>query len=319
MAEDSVDFAVAAYREDGVWQVAGAAHAVLGDVDDARRTRSAASPATSARSGMVSIDEDFFLLVRVAGPTIRVLLSDVTAATDWPLAALPSTPRPARARRRGRPAARPATSTSSPTSAWRPWTWACCATTTTSTPTRSSATSPAARLRRRCSTSSSARLRLSVPADRVRDARCARRSTRRARRWHRRRAGRRGRRSTPRAGRSAAAATPARRDADPTGHAEIVALREAAAARGAWRLDGCTLVVTLEPCTMCAGAARARPGRPAGVRGVRPRRPARSGLWDVVRDRRLNHRPEVVTGVLADEAAALLDDFFVTRRQTEEE
>ena len=84
---------------------------------------------------------------------------------------------------------------------------------------------------------------------------------------------------------------------DPTGHAEIVALRAAAAARGEWRLDGCTLVVTLEPCTMCAGAlvlARV----PRLVFGAYdPKAGAVGSLWDVVRDRRLNHRPEVVSGV----------------------
>ena len=87
---------------------------------------------------------------------------------------------------------------------------------------------------------------------------------------------------------------------DPTGHAEVVAIRAAAAARGAWRLDGCTLVVTLEPCTMCAGAAvLARLDRV--VFGATTPRPGAVGsLWDVVRDRRLNHRPEVVSGVRAD-------------------
>ncbi len=102
--------------------------------------------------------------------------------------------------------------------------------------------------------------------------------------------------------------------ADPTGHAEIVALRAAAAARGEWRLDGCTLVVTLEPCTMCAGAAvLARVGRV--VFGAFDTKAGAVGsLWDVVRDRRLNHRPEVVSGVLAEESAELLRDFFLTHR-----
>lgn len=104
------------------------------------------------------------------------------------------------------------------------------------------------------------------------------------------------------------------RDGDPTGHAEVVALRAAAARVDEWRLEGCTLVVTLEPCTMCAGAAvAARIGRlvfatfdeKAGAVG---------SLWDVVRDRRLNHRPEVVSGVLADESSALLRAFFASRR-----
>ena len=103
-------------------------------------------------------------------------------------------------------------------------------------------------------------------------------------------------------------------DADPTAHAEVVALREAATARGEWRLSGCTLVVTLEPCTMCAGAAvLARVDRV--VFGAwDPKAGAVGSLWDVVRDRRLNHRPEVVSGVLADESSALLLDFFGTHR-----
>jgi tRNA(adenine34) deaminase len=104
------------------------------------------------------------------------------------------------------------------------------------------------------------------------------------------------------------------RDADPTAHAEVVALREAAAARGSWRLDGCTLVVTLEPCTMCAGAlVLARTGRL--VFGAYDEKAgAVSSLWDVVRDRRLNHRPEVLGGVLEQECSALLLDFFAARR-----
>jgi len=101
---------------------------------------------------------------------------------------------------------------------------------------------------------------------------------------------------------------------DPTGHAELVALREAAAARGQWRLDGCTLVVTLEPCTMCAGAVvLARLDRLV-FGAPDPKAGAVGSLWDVVRDRRLNHRPEVVSGVLATECADLLRDFFRSRR-----
>ena len=102
--------------------------------------------------------------------------------------------------------------------------------------------------------------------------------------------------------------------ADPTGHAEVVALREAATARGEWRLDGCTLVVTLEPCTMCAGAAvLARVARV--VFGAWDEKAGAVGsLWDVVRDRRLNHRPEVVSGVRAAESAALLEEFFRAHR-----
>jgi len=103
-------------------------------------------------------------------------------------------------------------------------------------------------------------------------------------------------------------------EADPTGHAEVVALREAARARGEWRLTGHTLVVTLEPCTMCAGAAvLARVDRV--VFGAFDEKAGAVGsLWDVVRDRRLNHRPEVVSGVLAGESTALLGEFFRGQR-----
>lgn len=101
---------------------------------------------------------------------------------------------------------------------------------------------------------------------------------------------------------------------DPTAHAEVLALRRAAEAVGEWRLTGCTLVVTLEPCTMCAGASvLARVDRI--VFGAYDEKAGAVGsLWDVVRDRRLNHRPDVVAGVLAGESAGLLDDFFRTRR-----
>jgi tRNA(adenine34) deaminase len=101
---------------------------------------------------------------------------------------------------------------------------------------------------------------------------------------------------------------------DPTAHAETVALREAATVTGGWRLDGCTLVVTLEPCTMCAGAlVLARVSRLV-YGAVDDKAGAVGSLWDVVRDRRLNHRPEVVAGVLADEAAEELRSFFRTHR-----
>ncbi|WP_405898913.1 tRNA adenosine(34) deaminase TadA [Streptomyces sp. NBC_00727] len=100
---------------------------------------------------------------------------------------------------------------------------------------------------------------------------------------------------------------------DPTAHAEVLALRRAAAALGEWRLSGCTLVVTLEPCTMCAGAlVQARVGRV--VYGARDEKAGAAGsLWDVVRDRRLNHRPEVVAGVLETDCAAPLTAFFRDR------
>jgi tRNA(adenine34) deaminase len=101
---------------------------------------------------------------------------------------------------------------------------------------------------------------------------------------------------------------------DPTAHAEIVALRRAARALGSWRLSGCTLVVTLEPCTMCAGAlVLARVDRL--VFGAwEPKTGAVGSLWDVVRDRRLNHRPEVHAGVLEADCAQLLQRFFEGQR-----
>ncbi|MFC9245150.1 tRNA adenosine(34) deaminase TadA [Streptomyces sp. NPDC057136] len=97
---------------------------------------------------------------------------------------------------------------------------------------------------------------------------------------------------------------------DPTAHAEVLAIRRAAAALGEWRLSGCTLVVTLEPCTMCAGAlVQSRIGRV--VYGARDEKAGAAGsLWDVVRDRRLNHRPEVVAGVLEEACSAQLTAFF---------
>ncbi len=99
-------------------------------------------------------------------------------------------------------------------------------------------------------------------------------------------------------------------DADPTGHAEVVALRRAAVARGGWRLDGCTLVVTLEPCTMCAGAVVLSRVDRLVFGAFDEKAGAVGSLWDVVRDRRLNHRPEVVGGVLAEASTALLLEFF---------
>ncbi|MFE3941641.1 tRNA adenosine(34) deaminase TadA [Streptomyces sp. NPDC059118] len=99
---------------------------------------------------------------------------------------------------------------------------------------------------------------------------------------------------------------------DPTAHAEVLALRRAATTLGHWRLTGCTLVVTLEPCTMCAGAlVQSRVDRV--VYGARDEKAGAAGsLWDLVRDRRLNHRPEVIQGVLENECASLLTSFFRT-------
>ncbi|MDQ0278672.1 tRNA(adenine34) deaminase [Arthrobacter silviterrae] len=97
---------------------------------------------------------------------------------------------------------------------------------------------------------------------------------------------------------------------DPTAHAEVVAIREAAARLGTWRLEGCTLVVTLEPCTMCAGAivlARV----PRVVFGAWDEKAGAAGsVFDVLRERRLNHWVEVFPGVREEECAALLRDFF---------
>jgi tRNA(adenine34) deaminase len=116
-------------------------------------------------------------------------------------------------------------------------------------------------------------------------------------------------------GRELAAAANAREAlGDPTAHAEVLALRAAAAVRGEWRLDGCTLAVTVEPCTMCAGAlVMARVARL--VFGAwEPKTGAVGSLWDVVRDRRLTHRPYVRGGVLAAECAAPLEAFFAGQR-----
>ncbi len=103
-------------------------------------------------------------------------------------------------------------------------------------------------------------------------------------------------------------------DADPSAHAEILALREAAATRGTWRLDGCTLVVTLEPCVMCAGAVL-QSRVPRIVLGAWDDKAGATGSqWDLVRDARIGARVEVVAGVRADECATVLRDFFETRR-----
>ena len=103
---------------------------------------------------------------------------------------------------------------------------------------------------------------------------------------------------------------------DPTAHAEVVALRAAARALGSWRLDGATLVVTLEPCTMCAGAAVLSRVERVVFGAWNEEMGAAGTLWDVLRDRRLNHRPEVVSGVLAEESEALLSAFFAAQRDS---
>ncbi|MBI1378303.1 MAG: nucleoside deaminase [Frankiales bacterium] len=104
---------------------------------------------------------------------------------------------------------------------------------------------------------------------------------------------------------------------DPTAHAEVVALRAAAAALGTWRLDGATLAVTLEPCPMCAGAAWLSRVARVVFGAWNEEYGAAGSLWDVLRDGRLNHRPEVVSGVLAPECAGLLSDFFARRRDAD--
>jgi tRNA(adenine34) deaminase len=101
---------------------------------------------------------------------------------------------------------------------------------------------------------------------------------------------------------------------DPTAHAEIIALTQAAAALQTWRLNGCTMYVTLEPCPMCAGAlVLARMDRLV-FGSDDPKAGACGSLYDIVRDNRLNHRLEVTTGVLADECSKLLQDFFQKKR-----
>jgi tRNA(adenine34) deaminase len=102
---------------------------------------------------------------------------------------------------------------------------------------------------------------------------------------------------------------------DPTGHAEVLAVREAARDVGEWRLAGCTLVVTLEPCTMCAGAIVLSRLNRVVFGAYDDKAGAVGSLWDVVRDRRLNHRPEVVPGVLAEDCSAQLLAFFAEQRK----
>lgn len=102
---------------------------------------------------------------------------------------------------------------------------------------------------------------------------------------------------------------------DPTAHAEVLAIRAAAAVLGdGWRLTGATLAVTLEPCTMCAGALVAARVERLVFGAYEPKTGAVGSLWDVVRDRRLNHRPQVRGGVLAAECAAPLEEFFARQR-----
>jgi tRNA(adenine34) deaminase len=104
-------------------------------------------------------------------------------------------------------------------------------------------------------------------------------------------------------------------DGDPTAHAEVVALRAAAVRLGTPRLDGCTLVTTLEPCPMCAGAAVSARVARVVFGAWNEEYGAAGSLWDLLRDRRLTHRPVVTGGVLADECAAVVRHFFEGRRE----
>jgi tRNA(adenine34) deaminase len=103
-------------------------------------------------------------------------------------------------------------------------------------------------------------------------------------------------------------------DADPTAHAELIAVRQAASVLGRWRLEGCTVYVTLEPCPMCAGALHAARVDACVYGAVDPKAGALGTLYDIASDARLNHRYEVTAGVLADESSALLKEFFAGLR-----
>jgi tRNA(adenine34) deaminase len=103
-------------------------------------------------------------------------------------------------------------------------------------------------------------------------------------------------------------------DGDPTAHAEVVALRAAALSLGTWRLEGCTLVVTMEPCPMCAGAVVLARVERVVLGGWDPKLGACGSVWDVVRDRRATHRAEVVGGVLEEECADVVRRFFEGHR-----
>jgi tRNA(adenine34) deaminase len=104
------------------------------------------------------------------------------------------------------------------------------------------------------------------------------------------------------------------RDQDPTAHAEILAIRAAADALGSWRLDGCDIYVTLEPCAMCAGAMVLARARRLVFGALDPKAGAVRSLYNLADDGRLNHRLEVTAGVLEEECSALLRDFFGARR-----
>ena len=102
---------------------------------------------------------------------------------------------------------------------------------------------------------------------------------------------------------------------DPSAHAEVVAIRAAAATLGSWRLEGCTLVVTMEPCPMCAGAAMLARVERVVLGAWDPKLGACGSVWDVLRDRRATHRAEVVGGVLEEECGAVVRRFFEAHRE----
>jgi tRNA(adenine34) deaminase len=106
------------------------------------------------------------------------------------------------------------------------------------------------------------------------------------------------------------------RDNDPTAHAEILAIREASRALGRWRLDDCTLYVTLEPCAMCAGAIVLARMAGVAIGAWDPKAGMAGSVGDLLRHPRLNHRPDVRSGVLEDVCAVLLREFFAERRAT---
>jgi tRNA(adenine34) deaminase len=103
-------------------------------------------------------------------------------------------------------------------------------------------------------------------------------------------------------------------DNDPTAHAELLALRDAAAKLGTWRLEGATVYVTLEPCAMCAGAMVLARAARLVYGAADPKAGATGSLYNIAQDERLNHRLDVVSGVLADECGSILTAFFRTKR-----
>ena len=107
-------------------------------------------------------------------------------------------------------------------------------------------------------------------------------------------------------------------DGDPTAHAEVLALRAAAKTLGGWRLEGCTLVVTLEPCVMCAGALVAARVDRIVFGAWEPKTGAVGSVWDLVRDQRGNHPVEAVGGMLAEECGDLLREFFAAKRTSDD-